>query len=326
MRHLIYLHGFASSAKSTKATAFAARAAEAGWSFACPDLNLPDFESLTISRMIDQVSAAVAASPAPRVALVGSSLGALVALEAAVQPQPQSGPQIDALVFLAPALDLVPGMERHLGPAAVEQWQRTGALDVFHFGDQRVRSLKWAFLEDARRYDPMRTVTTLPVLVYQGRRDDVVDVLSVTEWTARPTARHPACRRGWPSAPHESGSDVDGDSHVPHRGSVRRQSLLVLTICLFAVSMTAPAAAQGQSAARVVAWRLIDVASSQIVDGASPALIDTPSMPGSIANLPTLVAALESGAITPATHIACPGFAEVDGRRIACLHPGSGGP
>jgi pimeloyl-ACP methyl ester carboxylesterase len=184
MRHLIYLHGFASSARSTKATAFAARSAEAGWSFACPDLNLPDFESLTISRMIDQVTDAVAASPAPRVALVGSSLGALVALEAAARAQPTAGPQIDALVFLAPALDLAPGLERHLGAAAMEQWQRTGTLDVFHYADQRMHPLNWAFMEDARRYDSIRTITTLPVLVYHGRRDDVVDVASVAEWAA----------------------------------------------------------------------------------------------------------------------------------------------
>ena len=86
--------------------------------------------------------------------------------------------------------------------------------------------------------------------------------------------------------------------------------------------MDVPIAVQaGQAPARAVAWRLIDVASGQIVDGASPAVIDAASLPGSIVNLPTLIAALENGAITPATHISCPGFAEVDGRRIACLHP-----
>jgi len=184
MRHLIYLHGFASSARSTKATAFAARAAEAGWSFDCPDLNLPQFESLTITRMIDQVTDAVAASPAPRVALVGSSLGALVALEAAARAQPESGPQIDALVFLAPALDLAPGMERHLGAAAVERWQRTGSLEVFHFGDQQTHLLHWAFMEDARRYDAFAVSLPVPTLIYQGRRDEVVAPEAVERWAA----------------------------------------------------------------------------------------------------------------------------------------------
>ncbi len=100
-----------------------------------------------------------------------------------------------------------------------------------------------------------------------------------------------------------------------------RRILLAVTTCILAVLLTAPTGVHGQAAARSVAWRVIDVASGQLVDGASPAVIDTPSMPGSILNLPALVAALESGAITPATHIACPGFAEVDGRRVACLHP-----
>ncbi len=101
-----------------------------------------------------------------------------------------------------------------------------------------------------------------------------------------------------------------------------RGTVLAFTISLCVVSMDVPIVVQaGQAPPRAVAWRVIDVASGQILDGASAAVIDAASLPGSIVNLPTLIAALESGAITPATHISCPGFAEVDGRRIACLHP-----
>ena len=99
-----------------------------------------------------------------------------------------------------------------------------------------------------------------------------------------------------------------------------RQRILALTFCLLAV-LTTGAGGAGQTPARTVAWRMIDVASGQTVDGALAPAIDAPSLPGSIVNLPTLIAALESGAITPATHIACPGYADVGGRRIACLHP-----
>ena len=42
-RQIVYLHGFASSARSSKAVWFAERAREAGVGFVCPDLNLPDF-------------------------------------------------------------------------------------------------------------------------------------------------------------------------------------------------------------------------------------------------------------------------------------------
>ena len=102
---------------------------------------------------------------------------------------------------------------------------------------------------------------------------------------------------------------------------MKRQTVLALIISCCAVLIAAPVGVRGQTTARTVAWRLIDVASGQTVDGASPSVIDALSLPGSILNLPTLVAALESGAIKPDTHIACPGFAEVDGRRIACVHP-----
>jgi stage II sporulation protein D len=101
---------------------------------------------------------------------------------------------------------------------------------------------------------------------------------------------------------------------------VKRQTVPALLISLCAVLLTAPVGGRGQTA-RAVAWRLIDVASGQTVDGSTPSSIDVPSLPGSVLNLPTLIAALESGAIKPDTRFACPGFAEVDGRRIACAHP-----
>ena len=53
---IFYLHGFASSAKSTKAAYFAERLRARGLSLRCPDFNEPDFRSLTITRMLDQLA------------------------------------------------------------------------------------------------------------------------------------------------------------------------------------------------------------------------------------------------------------------------------
>ena len=77
--HVIYLHGFASSPASTKARWFARTLAAHGIEMACPDLNHPAFESLTVTRMIEQAHAAVESAPGVPVALIGSSLGAFVA-------------------------------------------------------------------------------------------------------------------------------------------------------------------------------------------------------------------------------------------------------
>src|SRR6188474_1713610 len=81
VEHVIYLHGFASSPGSLKATRFGHELRQRGIGYDCPDLNQPAFETLTVTRMLDQVKTAIDAAQAP-VALVGSSLGAFVAVHA----------------------------------------------------------------------------------------------------------------------------------------------------------------------------------------------------------------------------------------------------
>ena len=181
--HAIYLHGFASSPRSSKATWFVQRAREASIIATVPDLNLPEFETLTISRMIRQVAQLVAALPPGPVVLAGSSLGAVVALHAAAAHGDRAHP-IDRLVFLAPAFDLVASLEAQFGPAALEDWRRTDALPVFHYGDQRTRQLRWAFFDDARGYDAFGVHLSVPTLVYQGARDEAVDVRMVERWAS----------------------------------------------------------------------------------------------------------------------------------------------
>lgn len=190
-RHAVYLHGFASSPRSSKATWFVRRAREAGWLATAPDLNLPEFESLTISRMIQQVDHVLCGLPEGPVALAGSSLGGLVALHTAAARRTSADATrhpIEKLVLLAPAFDLIASLDAEFGPAALDEWRRTDALAVFHYGDQRTRALRWAFYEDATRYDAFAVNLDLPTLVYQGRGDQAVDARMVERWcAARPS-------------------------------------------------------------------------------------------------------------------------------------------
>ena len=59
--HFFYLHGFASSRHSKKAVYFHERFHSHGRVLRCPDFNEPDFSTLTVTRMLNQLTADIAA-------------------------------------------------------------------------------------------------------------------------------------------------------------------------------------------------------------------------------------------------------------------------
>jgi len=185
VRHVIYLHGFASSPGSSKAQRFAQELLGTGVGFSCPDFNLPSFETLTITRMLDQTRAAIAAAGAEPVALVGSSLGAFVALHAAAQ---DATSRVDRLVLLAPALDFGGNRLRQLGEHGIDEWRRRGTIPFFHYALNRPAAVGFALYEDAARYDAHAVDVRWPTLVFQGTRDASVDPGMVERWAStRPT-------------------------------------------------------------------------------------------------------------------------------------------
>jgi pimeloyl-ACP methyl ester carboxylesterase len=186
IRHAIYLHGFASSPGSSKAAYFARELAARGVGFSCPDFNEPDFESLTVTRMLEQTRAAIERSgrssdrPTEQpVALIGSSLGAFVGVHAATQPWAES---VGRLVLLAPALDFGGNRLRQLGEYGIEEWRRSGRLRVFHYARNEPRDVGFTLYEDAARYDAFDVRLTVPTLVFQGTRDASVDPKMVERW------------------------------------------------------------------------------------------------------------------------------------------------
>jgi len=182
---VLYLHGFASSASSSKATFFGRKLREeAGITLETPDFNEPDFSTLTVTRMVDQVARMLDDTPGDdRTVLIGSSLGAFVAVQLAVA-RPDL---VRSLILLAPALDFSDSGLRGPGGADIAEWKRTGSLSVFHFGYGRMMPIHYGLYEDARRYNAMHARIVVPTLVFQGRRDTAVDPVTVEEWSrARP--------------------------------------------------------------------------------------------------------------------------------------------
>src|SRR5438128_1859422 len=98
-RTVFYLHGFVSSPRSTKVQYFMRMLAAQGVDVRCPDFNEPEFRTMTMTRMLEQLDAQLSAAPGPA-ALIGSSLGGALAILAAAR----FGARVDRLVLLAPAV------------------------------------------------------------------------------------------------------------------------------------------------------------------------------------------------------------------------------
>ncbi len=180
-----YLHGFASSAQSTKAAYFTERFREHGIPLLCPDFNQPDFATLTITRMIDQLGSELARLEQRPATVIGSSLGGTVAILAAAR----FGTAIDRLILLAPAVMFAKPGHHLLPPERVDEWQRRGALPFFHYADNGERLLNYSFYEDSLKHDAFHAAVAQPMLIFQGLHDAAVDHRTVEAFaSSRPQA------------------------------------------------------------------------------------------------------------------------------------------
>src|SRR3954453_5608272 len=173
--HVFYLHGFASSPQSTKVGYFSARLREHGVEVRCPDFNQPDFSTLTITRMLEQLGAELAALDGEPATLIGSSLGGTLAILAAER----FAAHVDRLVVMAPAVMFAKPGHHLLPPEKIEEWRRRGSLPFFHYAYNAERELNVAFYEDSLRYDAFNATIGQRTLIFQGLRDASVDYRTV---------------------------------------------------------------------------------------------------------------------------------------------------
>lgn len=176
---VIFLHGFASSSKSTKAAYFAERLRAHGVAFECPDLNEPDFTTMTLTRMLARLQSMLQRSAADATGgpatLIGSSLGGTLAILGAAR----FPAEVDRLVLLAPAVMFAKPGDHVLPPERIEEWRRRGALPFFHHGYNDERLLDVAFYEDSLQYDAFHAPLEQPTIIFQGLRDASVDYRTV---------------------------------------------------------------------------------------------------------------------------------------------------
>jgi surfactin synthase thioesterase subunit len=169
MKSVLYFHGFASSPASAKITALRPLLEPHGIELNAPDLNVPSFEFLDFAAVVEHALAAARAMPP--CAMVGSSLGALVALSVA-----QKGIHVP-LVLIAPAL----GVAR--------RWQSTipdgDPILTFNYARNVEAPIHRAFFEQMTRLHVDDEPPPCRVTVVMGRKDQTVPFHIVEEtWQA----------------------------------------------------------------------------------------------------------------------------------------------
>ena len=168
----IYLHGFASSPGSKKAQFFKDRLAVRGITLHIPDLNVPNFEHLTLSTMIARTAEEAQSAPNAQINLIGSSMGGLLALHFADRHREV---HVSRLFLMAPAFYMYQNRRRTLGAEGMAAWKATGQLATYHYGSQQTRQLHHGLMDDMAAYDSFAVDLPQPMVIYHGRNDASVD-------------------------------------------------------------------------------------------------------------------------------------------------------
>ena len=164
----LYLHGFASSPDSHKARYIQQKFVELGLTLHLPDLNLADFSTVTLSQQLDYLQSTYLIDNA-EITVIGSSLGGFLAVQLAAL-----NPLAKKLVLFAPAFGFGQRVAQAIGLENMEDWQRDGVRQFYHYGLKRNVNLHFQFIADARNFSEDSLTRSLPILIIHGIHDEVV--------------------------------------------------------------------------------------------------------------------------------------------------------
>ena len=159
MKKILYVHGFASSPAGRKIAALRSLL-EGEVEVTAPDLNVPSFRYLDFESMV-RVVVAEWERHRPAV-VVGSSLGALVALEASRRGVGAS------LLLIAPAIGF--------GRRWIERLAAGDPLSFLHHAEGREMPIHRAFFESLAALGDDDEPPSVPVVIVMGTRDDSVPI------------------------------------------------------------------------------------------------------------------------------------------------------
>ena len=171
----VFLHGFRSHCDSEKSLGLAHHATTRGRSWLrynqrhCGQTD-DEFAHFTVSQAITDALALIDTLPRP-IVLVGSSLGALIALQTA-QRRVES---IAGLLLIAPAVRFVERYFLSLPTDEIAGWYDAGKKTFEDDYEEGSYSLNYAFYEDATHYrDIGPWKLDCPVSILHGEQDEII--------------------------------------------------------------------------------------------------------------------------------------------------------
>ncbi len=176
---LLFLHGFASSARSAKATYLKQKLeALSQVGFHAVDFNPTprDLEYMTTTGLINRLRQYVLDHDLKTFSIVGSSYGGLIALHYA-----HRFGGVERMLLLAPGVRWLSG---GLSEEELRQWEQTGTVSVFHLAFDRELPVRHELQIDGLGYlEPVPPAT--PVLIIHGRRDTTVPTVDSRVYAAK---------------------------------------------------------------------------------------------------------------------------------------------
>ncbi len=171
MTKFIYLHGFASSPASKKATAFREKFFEMGIPLDIPDLEGGDFKNMTLTRQMDILNQCLDCQKNTDTCLIGSSMGGYLAVLAA-----QGRQEVRALYLMAPGFNFLNRwmQKLNLSYKNMKSWPRL--TPIFHYRFNEMREIHTGFFKDAAVWNSLKLERKLPIRIVHGIHDDTVGI------------------------------------------------------------------------------------------------------------------------------------------------------
>jgi len=175
---VIFLHGFTSSGQSTKARYFREKfKAFPQVEFHAIDFNPTpkDLEYVTTTGRINRLRQYALDHHLGNVIIIGSSYGGLIALHYA-----HRFGGVEKMLLLAPGLFWLSG---GLSEEELEQWEKAGAVPVFHDAFEEEIPVRYDLQVDGLRYlEPIPPAA--PITIIHGYNDDTVPIEPIRAYAA----------------------------------------------------------------------------------------------------------------------------------------------